>query len=83
MDRLKALYLAEAGLSQAIWELKTNYDDPESERAPGNIPWRDVSDGPLVYGRYKTTHDFQTSTITSTAEVDKLQRTIQIKYASL
>lgn len=76
MDRLKALYLAEAGISKAIWELR--YDlDPEGN-GPGNIGKTGLGDGEL-WAR----HDFTASTITSTGEFNRSRRTVQIKYAAI
>jgi len=76
LDRLKALYLAEAGLSKAIWELR--YDvDPDGD-GQGNIPRTKLSDG-----RFWTRHNFQTSTLTSTGEVNKVRRIVQIKYSAI
>lgn len=76
LDRLKALYLAEAGISKAIRELR--YDlDPDAD-GTGNLPQTKLGDG-LFWVR----HNFQTSTITSTAEVNKVRRTVQIKYSAI
>lgn len=76
LDRLKSLYLAEAGVSKAIWELRLDRD-PDGDGA-GNIPQTRLGDG-LFWVR----HNFQTSTITSTAEVNKVRRTVQIKYSAI
>lgn len=81
LDRLKALYVAEAGLAQALWELKNDYDpDGTGPKSPGNtIEYVTISG----YGEYKTSHNFQTSTITATGKVNEIRRTIQVKYATL
>lgn len=76
LDRLKALYLAEAGLSKAIWELKFDVD-PDGD-GPGNIPKTKLSDG-----FFWTRHDFEVSTLTSTGEVNKARRVVQIKYSAI
>jgi len=76
LDRLKALYLAEAGISKSIWELRFDRD-PDND-GPGNIPPTKFSEG-IFWVR----HNFQTSTITSTAEVNKTRRTVQIKYSAI
>ena len=76
LDRLKALYLAEAGLSKAIWELRFDVD-PDGD-GPGNI-----SKTKLDYGRFWARHDFQISTLTSTGEVNKARRVAQIKYSAI
>lgn len=76
LDRLKALYLAEAGLSRAIWELR--YDvDPDGD-GQGNIPRTKLSNG-----LFWTGHNFETSTLTSTGEVNKVRRIVQIKYSAI
>lgn len=75
-DRLKALYLAEAGISKALWELKFDVD-PDGD-GQGNIPRTKLGDG-----GFWTRHNFQTSTITSTVEVNKIERTVQIKYSAI
>jgi len=76
LDRLKALYLAEAGISKAIWELRLDVD-PDGD-GPGNIPRIELGDG-YVWAN----HNFQTSTITATGEVNQAKRTIQIKYSAI
>jgi hypothetical protein len=76
LDRLKALYLAEAGISKALWELKFDID-PDGD-GQGNIPKMKLGDG-----KFWTRHDFQTSTLTSTGEVNKARRIVQIKYSAI
>lgn len=76
LDRLKALYLAEAGISKAIWELR--YDIDLDGGGPGNIPKTKLGDG-----EFQARHDFQTSAITATGEVNKVKRTVQIKYSAI
>lgn len=76
LDRLKALYLAEAGISKAIWELRFDID-PDGD-GQGNIPKTKLGDG-FFWAR----HNFQTSTLTSTGEVNKARRTVQIKYSAI
>lgn len=76
LNRLKALYLAEAGISKAIWEMRFELD-PDGD-GPGNIAPTKLSDG-----LFWTRHNFQTSTITSTGEVEKVRRTVQIKYSAI
>lgn len=76
LDRLKALYLAEAGISRAIWELRFERD-PDAD-GPGNIPPTKLGDG-----SFWVRHNFQTSTITSTGEVNKIRRTVQIRYSAI
>lgn len=76
LDRLKALYLAEAGLAKAIWELR--YDFDEGADGPGNI-----ANTRLGGGMFRVRHDFQTATLTSTGEVERSRRTVQIKYSAI
>ena len=76
LDRLKSLYLAEAGISQAIWELRFDVD-PDGD-GQGNISKTKLGDG-----LFWTRHNFQTSTLTATGEVNKLRRTVQIKYSAI
>jgi type II secretory pathway component PulK len=76
LDRLKALYLAEAGISKALWELRFDID-PDGD-GQGNIPKTKLGDG-----LFWTRHNFQTSTITGTGEVNKARRVVQIKYSAI
>jgi len=76
LDRLKALYLAEAGISKAIWELRYNIDlDGNSQ---GNVARTELGDG-----YFWAHHDFQNSTITATGIVNKVRRVIQLKYSAI
>ena len=73
IDRLKAFYLAEAGIAKSIHELKTDIDSDGN--GLGNLlPTK------LGKGKFWATHNFPTSTITAVGEVNKVKRTIQIKY---
>lgn len=76
LDRLKSLYLAEAGLSKAIWELRFDVDSDGD--GLGNIPKTKLGDG-----RFWVRHDFQVSTLTSTGEVNEARRTVQVKYSGI
>ncbi len=76
LDRLKALYLAEAGISQSIYELR--WDRDLDNNGVGN-----VLDAQLGGGAYKAIHNFQTSTITGIGEYNKVRRIIQIRYSAL
>jgi len=76
LERLKAFYLAESGISKAIWELRFG-TDPDGDGG-GNLPKTKLGDG-----YYWTRHDFQNSTLTSTGEVNKVKRTVQLKYSAL
>jgi len=76
VDRLKSLYLAEAGISQSLFELKRDID--VDNNGLGN-----VLRAPLGGGTYKAVHNFQNSTITGIGEYNAVKRTVQIKYSSL
>lgn len=76
LDRLKALYLAEAGIFKAIWELRLNID-PDND-GQGNIPKTKLGDG-----YYRVRHNFQTSTLTSRGEVNKVRRLVQLRYSAI
>ncbi len=73
IDRLKAFYLAEAGIAKSINELKKDTDDDRN--GVGNIKPSKLGDGVFF-----ASHNFQTSTITAVGEVNHVKRTIQIKY---
>lgn len=75
-DRLKAFYLAEAGISKSINELRSDKD--YDKNGIGNVASTKLGDGV-----FWVEHNFQTSTITAVGEVNKVKRTIQIKYAVL
>lgn len=74
IDRLKAFYLAEAGIAKAIHELKTDID--YDGNGVGNILPTQLGGGSFSAG-----HNFQTSTIMAVGEVNKIKRTLQIKYS--
>jgi len=76
LDRLKALYLAEAGIFKAIWELRFDID-PDGD-GQGNISKTELGDG-----YFWTRHNFQSSTLTSTGEVNKIRRVVQLKYSPI
>lgn len=76
LDRLKALYLAEAGIAKSIGELKADIDYDGD--GLGNIIKTKLADG-----SFQARHNFQTSTITGIGEVNKVKRVIQIKYSTL
>jgi len=76
LDRLKALYLAESGIAQAIWELR--FDVDLDNNGGGNIARTKLGDG-----YFWAKHDFQAATLTATAEVNQARRTVQIKYSAL
>lgn len=76
LDRLGALYLAEAAISRSIYELRMDIDFDGD--GIGNIPPTKLGAG-TCWAR----HNFSTSTITATGEVNRVKRTVQIKYSAL
>jgi len=76
LERVKAHYLAEAGISKSLWELKNDLD------ADGN-GIGNVGKTRLGGGYYWARHDFQNSVICGTGEVNGIKRTFQIKYSAL
>lgn len=73
LDKLKAFYLAEAGIAKSINELRHNID--YDGNGTGNISKMRLADG-----TFWAWHNFPTFTITATGEVNEIKRTIQIKY---
>jgi len=73
VDRLQAQYLAEAGLAQGLYEIKTGLDVFGGGR--GTIPVTAL--GP---GAYKVDQDPQSSTLTAIGVVRDVRRVIVIKY---
>lgn len=76
LDRLKAKYLAEAGIAKAVWELRYNLD-PDGNGV-GNIARQRLGDG-----YFQVKHNFQTSIITAEGQVNKAQRLVQIRYNAI
>jgi len=76
LDRLKALYLAEAGIAKSINELKLDQDFDNN--GIGNI-----AESELGGGLFKATHDFQVSNIIGIGEYNDIKRIVQIKYSTL
>lgn len=75
-DRLKAYYLAEAGLAQAIHELKEDKD------MDGN-GLGTIKPTELGGGIYKASHNLDTFTIIGYGEYNDIERRVQIQYQSL
>lgn len=75
-DRLKALYLAEGALAQAVYELKSNQD--KDKNGLGNI-----FKTPVGGGFYSAEHNFDTTTIVGIGEYNHIKRKVQIKYTTL
>ncbi len=76
LNRLKAYYLAEAGIAKAIHELKIDKD--LDNNGLGN-----VLRASLGGGTYKASHNYAAATITATGEYNNVQRAIQMKYSAL
>ena len=73
IDRLQAQYLAEAGLAQGLYEIKTGLDVFGGGR--GSIPVTAL--GP---GLYQVIQDPKTSTLTSIGVVRDVRRVSVVKY---
>ncbi|MFH1655639.1 MAG: hypothetical protein ABH954_03405 [Candidatus Omnitrophota bacterium] len=72
-DRLKALYLAEAGISKSLWELKQGID--LNQDGLGNIPRTRLGEG-----YYQVVHDLSALTIMSTGVSNDIKRVVRIQY---
>lgn len=76
LNRLKAIYLAEAAVSKTIWELKLNKDvDGEGL---GNIPMKQFGGGNCW-----ATYDMENSIISAVGEINKIRRVLQVKFTQL
>jgi len=75
VSRAKALYLAEAGISQAVFLLKSQAIIIGSEEYF-------VNPTSLGDGTYEVNLDFKQSLLSSTGKVGGITRTIQLKYNS-
>ena len=73
LDRLQAEYLAEAGLAQALYEIKTGLDTFGGGR--GNIPVTAMGTG-----AFRVEQDPTSFTLTSIGVVRDVRRVIIIKY---
>ena len=73
LDRLKAFYLAEAGISKALYEIKQNTDIHGDGMGA-------VSRTTLGAGTYVVEHDIDQKIFISTGEVNNNRRSIFIKY---
>ncbi|MBI4357746.1 MAG: hypothetical protein HY584_00465 [Candidatus Omnitrophica bacterium] len=73
VDRLQAIYLAEAAVAKSLHELKTLRD--ANGDGLGTIPKT-----PLGKGVYYAVHDPGTLSITGVGESNAVQRRVQIKY---
>ncbi len=73
-DRLRAFYLAEAGISQSLYELKTDFD-PDADGV-GNVSQKSFGGG-ILEVNYRPIE----RTITAQGTVNDTTRTIQIVFA--
>ena len=71
--RAQALYLAEAGVAQAVYQLRV-------AGVLGGEVQQKIPPTPLGMGVYEVNHDVENSLITSTGKVRGVRRTVQIKY---
>ncbi|MEE9500330.1 MAG: hypothetical protein V3V42_03435 [Candidatus Omnitrophota bacterium] len=73
LDRLKAFYLAEAGISKALYEIKENLDVDYDGMGS-------ILETKLGEGTYKVEHDIEQKVFISTGKVNENKRVIFIKY---
>jgi len=73
LARAQALYLAEAGVAQAIYQLRLA--GSLGAEAKSRIASTRLGDG-----EYEVTHDVSNNVITATGRVRGVRRTVQIKY---
>lgn len=76
MERTEALYLAEAGLAKAIYEVKS-LSDADGDGI-GTIPKT-----PFGHGFYFATHDPANLSITAVGEINQVQRRVRIQYSGV
>lgn len=76
LERTQALYLAEAGLSMSIWELKEGVDFDQD--GLGNIPLKKLGSG-----TYQAIHIPSMLTIEATGSVSGVKRKVRIIYRGL
>ncbi len=74
-DRVKAMYLAEAGVSYSIWELKMKKD--LDKNGLGNVSKHKLGDG-----YFQVYHNPETKEIVSTGTYNDISRTIVVIYDS-
>jgi len=78
LDRARALYLAEAGVAQAINALRGQAaGTPLKSDAQQIIPPTQLGEG---NGYFEVYHDIAQSTITSIGSSNNVKRTLQLKY---
>ncbi|OGX45248.1 MAG: hypothetical protein A3G38_00835 [Omnitrophica WOR_2 bacterium RIFCSPLOWO2_12_FULL_51_8] len=79
LDRTRALYLAEAGIAQAVNALRGQAAGTplQSEASQQIIPPTQLGEGNNYFEVY---HDLAQSTITSIGSSNSVKRTLQVKY---
>lgn len=75
LTRAQALYLAEAGVAQAMAQLR-------QAGASGVGALTTVGATPLGDGTYEVAHDLATGLITATGTVRGVRRTVQVRYVA-
>ncbi|MBN1521051.1 MAG: hypothetical protein JW928_00850 [Candidatus Aureabacteria bacterium] len=75
MDRTRALYIAEGGLSYSLWELKMKKDTENN--GLGNIEKYEIGGG-----YFTASHNPETKEIISTGTYNDVSRTVAIIYDS-
>ena len=73
LARAQALYLAEAGVAQAIHQLR-------QEGLLGGEAMQQLPPTPLGEGEYEVTNDLTAGLITATGRVRGIRRAVQVKY---
>ena len=74
LSRAQALYLAEAGIADAVYQLRQGGSGGDVEQ---HIAVKMLGDGD-----YEVSHDAAAGLITSTGRVRGVRRTLQVKYLS-
>jgi len=74
-DKLRAMYLAEAGISYSIWELKMKKDPDKN--GLGNVKKYELGGG-----YFHVEHNPKTKEIISTGTYNDVSRTIVVVYDS-
>ncbi len=73
LSRTQSLYLAEAGVARAIYEVRL-------AGLSGKDALQEIPATALGTGEYEATHDPSSGLITATGNANGIRRTIQVKY---
>ncbi|MBI4394920.1 MAG: hypothetical protein HY583_01865 [Candidatus Omnitrophica bacterium] len=76
VNRLQSLYLAEAGLAKALYEVKSQID--VNGDGLGTIPQTKLGNG-----IYSAVHDTGTLSITGIGKVNEIERKVRVKYEGI